>query len=225
MPRFPARNKVPEFSEFASLLRMVTKYDFPEVREHLFEDLKGAYPTKLEDFETAKTLGEDVFGSPKPHPNAVLNLFMAQNFRFAVPFAAYRASLGGFSALMSSEPGTVLPRHTLASTIYGMERIKSSTIHAAYMIAHKEKLSVCADQACVLNDGIKPMERRIEAMTKLHNLMIGGRNGGVLSSPSFGVIACAKCTKEIEGAHAIWRSRCWELLPTTFSVAKCWGEV
>ena len=94
---------------------MVTKYDFSAVREHLFEDLKGAYPTKWDDFETAKVLGEDVFGSPKPHPNAVLNLFMAQNFRFAVPFAAYRASLGGFSALMSSEPGTVLPRRRRAS--------------------------------------------------------------------------------------------------------------
>ena len=126
---------------------------------------------------------------------------------------------------MSSDPGTVLPRHTIAYSIYGMERIRSSTIGAAYAIAHVENRPACANQTCVLNDGIKSTERRIDAMAKLYGLMIGERNGGMLSSPSFGVIACAKCTKEIEGAHAIWRSRCWELLPTTFSVAKCWSEV
>ena len=202
---------------------MLTKYNFPDVREHLFEDLKGAYPTKLEDFETAKIFGEDVFGSPKPHPNAVLNLFTAQNVRFAVPFAAYRASLGGYEALTSSEPGTVLPRHTLASSIYGMERIKSSIIHAAYTIAYKQNLSVCADKACVLNADTKHMERRKEALTKLFDVM--RREGGVLSSPSFGDLACTTCTKELESSHAVWRSSCWKLFPSIFSVAKCWDGV
>ena len=127
---------------------MVTKYDFSDIREHLFEDLKGAYPTKWEDFEAAKVLGEDVFGSPKPHPNAVLNLFTAEGVRFAVPFAAYRASLGGFSALMSNEPGTMLPRHILASTIYGMERARSSMIQAAPAIACKQSVPACVDREC-----------------------------------------------------------------------------
>ena len=224
MTRFlAARNKVPEFSEFASLLRVVTKYNFPGVREHLFKDIKGAYPTKWEDFETAKILGEDVFRSPKPHPNAVLNLFTAQNVRFAIPFAAYRASLGGFPALMSSEPGTVLPRHTLASTIYGMGGIKSSMVHAAYTIAYKQNLPVCADKACVLSVGIMHIEWRKAALTKLFDVM--RRQGGVLSSPSFGDLACAKCAREIEVSHAAWRSNCWDLFPSIFSVAKCWDEV
>jgi hypothetical protein len=101
MARFPARNKVPEFTVFASLLRMTTKYGFSDIREALVEDLKVAYPTKLEDFEAAKVLGEDMFGSPKPHPNAVLNLFLEQRIKFALPFAAYRAGLHGPSALAS----------------------------------------------------------------------------------------------------------------------------
>ena len=75
---------------------MTTKYGFSDIRRQLIKDLKGAYPTRWEDFETAKILGEDIFGSPKPHPNAVLDLFEAQNVRFAIPFAAYRASIGGF---------------------------------------------------------------------------------------------------------------------------------
>jgi hypothetical protein len=125
MTRFPATGtRVPEFTVFASLLRMTAKYGFSDVREQLVEDLKSAYPTKWEAYQAAEVLGEDVFGSPKPHPNSVLNLFTEQRIKFALPFAAYRAALGGFSSLTSDKPGTVLPRLTLASTIYGMERIR-----------------------------------------------------------------------------------------------------
>ena len=224
--RFPARNKVPEFAVFASLLRMATKYGFSDVREQLIDDLKGAYPTKWEDFEAARVLGEDIFGSPKPHPNAVLNLFLEQGVTFASPFVAYRASLGGFPGLISDKPGTVLPRLTLASIIHGRGEIRRVMTQAAYTIAHKEKsLSVCPDKACVLNVGIKPMERRVEAVTKLHDLMIGERTGGVLTLPLLGEFACAKCTKEIKTSHAAWRRGCWELLPATFSIAEHWNEV
>jgi len=80
---------------------MTAKYGFSDIRKALVEDIKGAYPTKWEDFEAARILGEDVFGSPKPHPNAVLNLFLQQDVKFALPFAAYRAGLGGLSALVS----------------------------------------------------------------------------------------------------------------------------
>ena len=226
MSRFPERYEVPQFNVFASLLRMTTKYGFSRVRDQLLKDLKSAYPTKWEVYQAAEVLGEDAFGSPEPHPNAVLNLFMAQNVKFAIPFATYRASLGGLSALMSDKPGTVLPRHIIASTIHGGGEILRVMAQAACTIAHKEKLlSVCPDKACVLHVGIKHMERRMEVVTKLHDVMAGERNGGVLSSPSFGDFACAKCTKEIEASYATWRSRCWELLPATFSVAKCWDEV
>ena len=211
---------------FASLLRVTTKYGFSDVRDQLIRDLKGAYPTEWEAHQAAEILGEDVFGSPKPHPNAVLNLFIAQNVRFALPFAAYRASLGGFPALMSDEPGTVLSRHTLASTIYGMGEIRRVMTHAAHTIAYKEKLlSVCPDGACVLNVRTKPMERRMEAITKLYDTMIGEREGGVLSTPSLGDLACAGCIKEIEATQTTWGRACWELLPTAFSVAKRWVEV
>ena len=205
---------------------MATKYGFSDVREQLIDDLKGAYPTKWEDFESAKVLGEDVFGLPKPHPNAVLNLFLEQGITFASPFAAYRASLGGFPGLVSDKPGTVLPHLTLASIIHGRGEIRRVMTQAAYTIAHKEKiLSVCPDTACILNAGIRPMERRVEVMTKLRDLMIGERTGGVLSQPLLGELTCAKCTKEIETSYAAWRRGCWELLPATFSVAERWDEV
>ena len=211
---------------FASLLRMTTKYGFSRVRDQLVKDLKAAYPTKWEDFEATTVLGEDIFGSPKPHPNTVLNLFEAQNVRFAIPFAAYRASLGGFSVLMSDNPCTALPRLTLASAVRGGGEIRRVMIQAAHTIVYEEKpLSICPDSACVLNVGTRAMERRMEALSQLHDAILSGGRGDVLNPPSLGDLTCVKCTEEIEGIHAIWRKVCWDLLPAKFSVAKCWDEV
>ena len=205
---------------------MTTKYGFSDVRDQLLRDLRAAYPTRWEAYQAAEVLGEDVFGSPKPHPNAVLDLFATQNVRFAIPFAAYRASLGGFSSLVNNESGTVLLRHTLASTIHGRGEILRMMTQAAHTISHKEKLfSVCPEKTCFLNVSIKSMEYRMEVLAKLHEVMIGEREGGVLSSPSWGDLACAKCEKEIEASHTAWRKACWEVLPATFSVAKRWDEV
>ena len=224
MTRFPARHKVPEFGVFASLFRMTTKYGFSDVRNQLIKDLKGAYPTKWEDFEAARTLGEDVFGAPKPHPNAVLNLFMVQNVRFAIPFASYRASLGDFPDLVNDNPGTALQRPTLASTVHGKGAMLRMMIQAAYTIANIGCIHrVCPDRACGLNVGINPIERRMEALTKLRDAMIAGRSA--LAAPSLGDVICAKCRKDIEAYHVSWRKSCWDLLPVHFSIAKRWDEV
>jgi hypothetical protein len=205
---------------------MATKYGFSDVRDQLTNDVKSAYPTKWEDFRAAKVLGEDIFGSPKPHPNAVLNLFLEQSIRFALPFAAYRASVGGFSALMSEKPGTVLPRTTLVSTVYGMERTRSLMAQAAREIAHEKSPGVCSNSGCALNVSTKRMEQRMEVLKKLHDAMIDDeRKGGMLNSPPLGGVACARCTPGIESSHAIRRRVCWELLPATFSVAESWGDV
>ena len=204
---------------------MATKYGFSDVREQLVGDLKGAYPTKREDFESTSVLGEDVFGSPKPHPNAVLNLFLEQNVKFASPFAAYRASLRELPTLISGEPGAVLPRLTLASIIRGREEILRVMAQAAHTIAYKDILpSVFCGNKCMLNRSID-LTNRAEILAKIRGAMIGERKGGPLSTPSLESLACAGCIKKIEASHATWRSRCWELLPATFSVAKGWDEV
>ncbi|KAF9652108.1 hypothetical protein BDM02DRAFT_3109504 [Thelephora ganbajun] len=207
MPGFPARNKVPEFATFISLLRMATKYGFSDAREGLVEDLKGAYPTKWEDFETTKVLGEDVFGLPRPHPNAVLKLFLEQRIKFALPFAAYRAGLGGPSALASDEPGTVLPRLTLASIVDGMGKMRRAGIVAAHTIVYVPNMGVCSESACTLNVGINRAEQRMEALNKIFDVMAGRDEGDLLSAPSLGNIVCADCAKWLEATHISWRKR------------------
>jgi hypothetical protein len=212
--RFPARHKVPGFTVFASLLRMATKYGFPDVREELVEDLKVAYPTKWEAYQGAEILGEDVFGSPKPHPNSVLNLFIEQNIKFASPFAAYRATLGGFPSLTNGRPGTVLPRLPLAFAVYGMERIRHGMVQIAHSMVSNTSQVVCTQRACVLNVGIDLVERRREALDKIFGVMVDRCKGDVLSPLSFGDLLCADCANQLEGVHLRCRERSvWVALP------------
>ena len=222
MSRFPPRHEAPEFAVFASLLRMTTKYGISSVRDQLVKDLKGAYPTKWEDFQSAKVLGEDFFGSPKPHPNAVLNLFEAENVRFAMPFAAYRASIGGFSGLMSDGHGAVLLRRTLATTVHGMHVLRSSASDAMRMAVYGGSLHFCADEKCILNPEV---EERAVAMERIYSAVTGQREGGLLSSPSLGHIVCAKSAKHVEVAHATWGSAVWEKLAPAFNVSRGWDDL
>ena len=222
MTRFPARHKVPEFGLFASLLRMTTKYGFSDVRDQLVDDLKGAYPTKWEDYRGAKVLGENVFGAPLPHPNAVLNLFEAQNIRFAMPFAAYRASLGGFGGLMSDKPGTVLSRRSLASTIQGMHTLSAVVTSVARIIAYGRCLRVCPDKGCTLNVGVNPIEKRIEALGKVHVAMVDEREGELLDPPSLKHLLCAPCANYVEACHTKSGPILWRDLPLWFNVSRGW---
>ena len=222
MSRFPSRHEAPEFTVFASLLRMTTKYGISSVRDQLVKDLKGAYPTKWEDFQSAKVLGEDFFGSPKPHPNAVLNLFEKENVRFAMPFAAYRASICGFSGLMSDGPRSALPRRALATTVHGMHVLRSSASDAMRMVVYGGSLQVCADEGCILNAEV---EVRMVAIERIYSAATVQRKGGLFSSPSLGHIVCARCAKPVELAHATWGSIIWEKLAPAFNVSRGWDDL
>jgi hypothetical protein len=199
---------------------MTTNYGISNVRDQLVKDLEGAYPTKWEEFQSGKVLGEDVFGSPKPHPNAVLNLFEAQDLKFAIPFAAYRASIGGFQSLMSDKTGTVLPRHTLATVIYGMHILQSMAAHTARLVAYQGDLWVCGDKACVLSVGTSPIKPRLEAVGKLYEAMIDESKGGVLSPPLLGHLLCQTCAKRVAGIHASHGSVYWERLVPVFNASE-----
>jgi len=219
--RFPARHKVPKFTTFASLLRMATKYGFSDIREGLVEDLRGAYPTEWEDFETANVLGEDVFGSPKPHPNAVLNLLLEHRVKFALPFAAYRAAMGGFSSFVSDEPGAALPRLTLASIIYGMGRIRRGMVQLSHSIVYSGYLGVCPQKECVLNTGINPIEWRMEVLKKIFGIMVYKSKDDLLSPLPLGDFVCVNCEKLLQDAYRRYREQfVWRALPSLLGVGR-----
>ena len=169
MTRFPARRGVPEFALFAPLIRMATKYGFPDIREQLVDDIRDAYPTKWEDFEAAGVLGEDVFGSPKPHPNAVLKLLLEERIEFALPFAAFRAGLGGpsASALANDKPSNALPPIIIASITHGMGMMRRVAVLAAQRIAYTGDLGVCPERACILSASTNRTEQRMKALNDI----------------------------------------------------------
>lgn len=192
---------------------MAAKYGFSDVCEGLVEDLKGAYPTEWKDFRITKVLGEDIFGLPKPHPNAVLNLFLEHNIKFALPLAAYRAALGGFSSLISDGPGMTLPRLSLASAIYGMESIRQATVQALHSIVYG-RLGVCPQGACVLSVSTKRMEPRMEALKKVIDIVIEKGTGDMLSPPSLGDPLCTNCAELLENAYLRFCAQpAWLALP------------
>ena len=196
---------------------MAAKYGFSDVREALIEDLKGAYPTKWEDFESTRDLGEDVFESLKPHPNAVLNLFLEQNIKFALPFAAYRASLGGLPALVSDEPGTALRRPTLISIIHGMGAMNRLTMLTAYSVVHMRDLGVCPDGSCVLNTGIDSAEARRGVLKEIFNVMFRRSERDMLSPCCLrgNVRVCVNCASRLEKLHLSCRKELvWTALPS-----------
>ena len=224
MARFLARNGVPEFSVFASLLGMTTKHGFLDIREALVENIKGAYPTKWEDFETARVLGEDVFGSPRPHPNAVLNLFLEQRIKFALPLAAYRAGLGGPSVLASEKPGTALPRLTLVSIIHNMGGMRRSITYATQTIAYTWDLGMCSETACILNVDIN-LERRTEALKKISDVIVKKSEGDILSSLKLMDIFCVDCAHRLKSSHRDCRKHLvWARLPGLLGLGS-WEDV
>jgi hypothetical protein len=204
---------------------MSTKYDLSDVRDQLIEDLKGAYPTKWEDFRIAKVLGEDIFGSPKPHPNAVLNLLEAQNVKLALPFATYRACAGGFQTLMSDKPGTALSRRTLANTAQGLYALSNIASRFARAFIQWGRLPVCPDETCALNLGTNGIEKELETLEKVYLAMMDQREGGLLSTPSMGHLLCTKCTKYMQAYHTEWSSHFWKKLPPVFNISCDWEDL
>jgi len=223
-PGFPTWHKVPKFNVFASLLRMATKYGFSDIHEQLIHVLKGAYPTEWGAYQAADVLGEDVFGLPKPHPNAVLNLFLEQKVRFAIPLASYRASLRGFSSLLGGEPGATLPRLVLAFTIYGMDTIRSEVSQLAHSVVCDMGLKECHEEGCIVNGGVSSPDQRLEKLNWVYDVLVKAGQGDVFSF-SLGDTVCVNCAEGPEQAYRLWCSTIWEDFPRIFGVGESWEDV
>ena len=206
---------------------MATKYGFPNLREQLVDDVRDAYPTKWDVFEAAGVLGEDVFGSPKPHPNAVLNLFLEQRIEFALPFAAYRAGLGGpsASALASDTPGTALPPIVLVSITHGMGMMRRMAVLAAHRIAYAGDLGVCPERACIFSPGAKRTEQRMKALNDIFNVMVERSEGDMLSPLSLRTLVCIICARRLEKVYLDFRKGfVWAELPSLLGRGS-WDDV
>ena len=111
---------------------MTTKYQFQEIKSQILLDLHPAYPTELSKYEGSSCLGEEVFGTPVPHPNSVLDLLVKSEVAFALPFAYYRVCIAGDPAsLETTDAEAALPPDTLKAALRGQARLKAEEIQLA----------------------------------------------------------------------------------------------
>ena len=73
--------------------------------------------------------------------------------------------------------------------------IRGSQANLAHSVVCNMSLGVCNDEACTVNVGLNPPERSVEALNKIHSVMLKEGKGDVLFSHSFGNIVCANCAK------------------------------
>ena len=142
-----------------------------------------------------------------------------------MPVAAYRAALGGFSSLTSTEPGLALPRLALASVFYGMDVMQREVSHGAHSVVYNMNLTGCRNGKCVVNEGVGSPGRRMEGLKKAYDAMVKGDEGDVLSSVLLGNIFCANCATAAGKGYKRLCGTIWENLPRIFRVGKSWEEI
>ena len=209
--RFPHRHKTPDFTTFSSLLRMSTKYKFQEVRSQIILDLLPAYPTQLSDYKTSSRLGEAIFGTPLPHPNSVLDLFVKCKVSFALPFAYYRTCVAGDPAsLNTSAKETVLPTNVIKAALRGQARLKEEQVKLAKKLAMQDcKAWVCLKQmpsSCLpVFDWILP-----ETTTR----------EGILEKGDFTKSKyCSQCSRTFAQGLSDAQKDTWDNLPSYFGLS------
>lgn len=209
--RFLHRHKTPDFTTFSSLLRLTTKYKFQEIRTQILLDLLPAYPTQLSEYKASPSLGEAVFGSPLPHPNTVLNLFVTCEVPFTLPFAYYRASIAGDPAsLNTSAGGFVLPPNTLKVALRGQAQLKTEQVQLAKKLA----LQDCPGW---LGCSGKIPSNRVEVFDWIHPKVATKK--GILERGDFvGPKYCSQCLQTFAKELSKAQADTWEKLPSYFSL-------
>jgi len=227
-PGFPTRHQTPDFATFSSILRMTTSYKIENVREQILEDLRCAYPKTFEVYERSTTLGERVFGDPKPHPNAVLKLFETCNVPFALPFAYYRACTAGTLALTSVEPTLRLPPRVLAAAVVGQSRLKARELQVVRQLLFDRpaKKFSCSGWLCPgsyetnhrRTGQTSPYERlfnTISSQSSEVDMAVSILETRTLADNAF----CAKCLERFNACLRGAREEIWASLPRMFGLS------
>jgi len=208
--RFPHRHETSDFTTFSSLLRMTTKYQFPRIRSQILLDLLPAYPTRLSKYEKSSRRGEAVFGTPLPHPNSVLSLFVTCDVAFALPFAYYRACVAGDPAsLDTSVEDLALPPDTLKAALRGQARLKTDEVQLARKVAFRH----CTSWQC---SGKSP-ENRVRVFNWIHPEVV--TQSGILERGDFnGPKYCSQCSQAFAQGLSKAKKDIWENLPSYFNL-------
>ena len=206
----------------------------PNLRDQLLETIHDAYPQNFEGLDPSKTLGESVFDAPKPHPNAVLNLFVQQKVTSALPMAYYMAARRGLDSLMDARlpPSASLSGQTLRSAIRGLMALREIEYEETHRIVFTIKDGTghigCSSTECPFRSlkGL-PDAGTMGEHQRIFNRITRSTAGGtrilqVLSVSEFvgdgGSKFCEVCAGKMQAAHAEVRKKAWAALPEVFGL-------
>ena len=208
--RFPHRHNTPDFTTFSSLLRTTTKYQFQEIRSQILLDLLPAYPASLSEYKKSPCLGEAVFGTPLPHPNSVLKLFVECEVAFALPFAYYRVCIAGDPASLNTTAEEIsLPPDILKAALRGQAQLKTNEVKLARRLA----LQDCRAWKC---SGKTPASR---AQVFDWILPEVATQSGILERGDFsGSGYCVQCSQGFTQELSKAKGDTWGNLPLYFSL-------
>ena len=226
--RSPGQNKMPDFATFSSLLRMTTKYKMPAVRSQLLNIILDAYPETFEGLDPSKTLGENVFSGPTPHPNAVLNLFVQQELTSALPMAYYMAARRGLDSLMDRylPASGRLPPEVLGVAMKGLLTLREVELRQTHRLIFGSKGSrPCSQPDCPSRNTTGPgvSEAHQQVIDRIADSAHPGTN--VMQVLSLRELCggdylgfCKNCVEGWEAGHANVRKNAWAMLPDVFGL-------
>lgn len=207
---------------------MTTKYKLDDIREQILVDIQDAYPETFEAYEASNILGEEIFGSPRPHPNAVLNLFRQCGVASALPYAHYLACKGGLSSLTTTTTGAALSAPVLATTVRGLGKLKAAELKVANKILFQQKQYKCSRFLCLTGVSVtsemlgdEPVFQSIfKSVVDISSEMVTT----ALETPKFHAAAakslfCTKCVEAWLKFHREAREEVWGALPEWFELS------
>ena len=206
----------------------------PKLRARLLDIIHDAYPESFEGLDPSKALGENVFDAPKPHPNAVLNLFVQQKVKSALPMAYYMAARRGLDSLVDARLPTSarLSGQTLISTMRGLMTLREMELKEAHRVVFTIKDASnrvsCSSTDCPSRHsrGLLDAET-IGAHQRTFDRITGSAVGGtrilqVLLASEFAEDTeskfCQVCTEKMQAAHGEVRRKAWAALPEAFGL-------
>ena len=222
---------MPDFATFSSLFRITAKYEMPTVRSQLLEVVRDACPETFEGPTPSTPLGESIFSGPTPHPNEVLNLFVQQELKSALPMAYYMATRRGPQSLMA----THLPRNAmlapkvLQSAITGLMALREVELNETHRMIFEPDGPPCSESNCPSRTPTGPTA--LKTYRKIFDRVVGSSRLGtkVLQVPEFynghrgdlqtvSPNICSSCAKRWEAGHAELRKKVWAALPNVFGL-------
>ena len=219
---------MPNFTTFSSLLRITMKYEMPAVRSRILDAVHDAYPDAFEGLAPSKQIGEEVFTGPTPHPNEVLNLFVQQKVKSALPMAYYMAARRGLDSLMDMrlQAGARLSPEILRVAIKGLLALHKMELKETHHLIFGSQASwSCSRSNCPSRTTTGP--RVSEAHQKVVDRITDSSHSGtkILQVLSLKEVCggdylgfCESCVEGWEVGHADVRKNAWGMLPGIFGL-------